>query len=106
MTRQSRIEQALSESLRPMCLEVTDESHAHNVPKGAESHFKVLVVSDAFVGEQRIGRHRRINALLRGELDAGLHALAIHAWTPEEWLEKGGGGAPESPRCKGGSKAG
>jgi BolA protein len=105
MSRKARIEQALSESLTPMHLEVTDESHMHNVPEGAESHFKVLVVSDAFAGEKRIGRHRRVNALLREELDAGMHALAIHAWTPDEWFEKGGGAAPASPQCLGGSKA-
>ncbi len=105
MNRKARIEQTLSESLTPMHLEVLDESHMHNVPEGAESHFKVLVVSNAFAGEQRIGRHRRVNALLRGELDGGMHALAIHAWTPDEWFEKGGGQAPQSPQCMGGSKA-
>ena len=87
-----------------MHIEVTDESHMHNVPPGAESHFKVLVVSDAFDGERLVGRHRRINALLNDELSGGMHALAIHAWTPKEWFEKGGGGAPESPQCQGGSK--
>lgn len=104
MTRKARIEQALSGSLSPTHLEVTDESHMHSVPEGAESHFKVLVVSDAFADERLVGRHRKVNALLRGELDSGLHALAIHAWTPEEWFEKGGGRAPESPLCMGGSK--
>jgi BolA protein len=87
-------------------LEVTDESYMHNVPEGAESHFKVLVVSNAFADERLVGRHRRVNALLREELDGGLHALSIHAWTPEEWFEKGGGRAPESPQCLGGAKAG
>ncbi|MCG6940307.1 MAG: BolA family transcriptional regulator [Thiohalocapsa sp.] len=105
MTRKARIEQALSESLTPMHLEITDESHMHSVPEGAESHFKVLVVSDAFAGATRIGRHRRINTLLRDELASGLHALSIHAWTPDEWFEQGGGAAPESPQCMGGSKA-
>lgn len=105
MNRKARIEQALTGALTPMHLQVTDESHMHNVPAGAESHFKVLVVSDAFADETRIGRHRRVNALLREELDGGLHALAIHAWTSEEWFEKGGGQAPESPQCMGGGKA-
>lgn len=104
MTRKARIEQALADALIPMHLEVTDESYMHNVPEGAESHFKVLVVSDAFTDEKRIGRHRRVNALLKPELDGGMHALAIHAWTPAEWFEKGGGQAPESPQCMGGAK--
>jgi stress-induced morphogen len=29
---------------------VVDESHMHNVPRGAETHFKVLVVSTRFQG--------------------------------------------------------
>jgi BolA protein len=104
MSRKTRIEQALTTGFQPMHLEVTDESHMHNVPEGAESHFKVLVVSETFADEKKIGRHRKVNALLREELDGGMHALSIHAWTPDEWFEKGGGSAPQSPQCMGGSK--
>jgi BolA protein len=105
MSRKTRIEQTLTEALSPMHLEVIDESHMHNVPAGAESHFKVLIVSERFAGEKLIGRHRTVNRLLHDELQGGLHALAIHGWTPEEWFEKGGGAAPASPECLGGSKA-
>lgn len=101
--RKARIETALIAGLGPLHLEVTDESHLHNVPPGAESHFKVLVVSETFGTERAVGRHRRVNALLRDELDAGLHALAIHAWTPAEWFARGGGPAPASPLCQGGA---
>ncbi|MCF7984467.1 MAG: BolA/IbaG family iron-sulfur metabolism protein [Thiohalocapsa sp.] len=104
MSRKQRIEQAITDGLQPMHLEVIDESHMHNVPAGAESHFKLLVVSEQFADQKLIGRHRRVNALLREELDGGMHALAIHAWTPQEWFEKGGS-APQSPQCMGGAKA-
>lgn len=104
MSRQSRIETSLTDGLAPLHLEVTDESHMHNVPEGAESHFKVLAVSETFTGQKLIERHRRVNALVRDELASGLHALAIHAWTPQEWFDKGGGEAPASPECLGGSK--
>lgn len=104
MTRKFRIETTLTKGLCPLHLEVADESHMHNVPPGAESHFKVLVVSPAFGEERLVARHRRINALLHPEFTAGLHALAIHAWTPEEWFAKGGGDAPPSPPCQGGGK--
>ncbi|MGB5830530.1 MAG: BolA/IbaG family iron-sulfur metabolism protein [Thiohalocapsa sp.] len=104
MSRRERIEQTLSGALGPMHIEISDESHMHSVPEGAESHFKVLVVSDAFDGEKLLGRHRRINALLGNEFAGGMHALAIHAWTPQEWFQKGGGAAPASPQCMGGSK--
>jgi BolA protein len=32
----------------------------------------------------RIDRHRTVNALLKPELDAGLHALAVEAAAPGE----------------------
>lgn len=105
MSRKTRIEEAITTALAPLHLEVTDESHMHNVPPGAESHFKVLVVSEAFAAENPLARHRRVNGVLAGEFRTGLHALAIHAWTPEQWYAKGGL-VPESPQCMGGSKVG
>ena len=62
-------------------------------------------VSEQFAGLKLVGRHRMVNQALKGEFEGGLHALALHTWTPEEWLEKGGV-APQSPQCMGGSKAG
>jgi BolA protein len=103
-SRKTRIETTLAAALAPMHLEVEDESHRHSVPPGAQSHFKVMVVSEGFDGAGLIARHRRVNALLREEFQAGLHALSIHAWTPQEWYAKGGQ-APASPPCLGGSKA-
>lgn len=103
MNRQRQIETALTEALKPLHLEVADESHRHSVPAGAQSHFKVLVVSTEFVGQGLVARHRLVNRLLRSEFDGGLHALALHTWTPEEWFERGGT-TPDSPPCQGGSK--
>jgi len=105
MSRKQRIEQALQAGLSPLHLEVIDESHRHSVPQGAESHFKVVVASEAFDGQGLVGRHRLVNRLLQTEFGSGLHALALHTWTPAEWFEKGGL-ARESPQCMGGSKAG
>lgn len=38
------ITESITENLEPIHLEVINESYMHNVPKGAETHFKVLVV--------------------------------------------------------------
>ncbi len=104
MNRKARIEEKIYTELAPLHLEVVDESHMHSVPEGAESHFKVLVVSDAFADKRLVGRHRILNGILADELQSGLHALALHTWTPDEWFKKGGN-APASPQCMGGSKA-
>lgn len=97
---QTTITQKLNQTFSPEHLEVINESHMHNVPEGSESHFKVVLVSDEFKGKMLLARHRLVNATLKDELDGGIHALALHTMTMEEWFEKGN--APESPPCMGG----
>ncbi len=93
----------ITDALHPDFLEVIDESHMHNVPKGAQSHFKIVVVSDQFEGVSLVGRHRKINSLVQPLFSGSLHALALHTMTPAEW-ESRGGMFPKSPPCMGGSK--
>ena len=98
---QERIERKLAEALDPEHLEVVNESGNHNVAAGSETHFKVVVVARAFEGERLIKRHRRVNSTLAEELAAGVHALAMHTYTAEEWRARFGS-APMSPPCLGG----
>jgi len=107
-TIQQRITQKLKDALSPEHLEVVNESHMHNVPEGSESHFKVVIVSDDFKDKMLIARHRLVNKILEDELnkdnpEGGIHALALHTMTMEEWFKKGN--APESPPCLGGGKS-
>ena len=96
--RLKQIEDALSAGLNLNHLEVIDESGNHSVPDGAQSHFKVVAVADEFAEMTRIARHRRINELVAQEFAAGMHALAIHAYTDDEWQARFGN-APMSPPC-------
>lgn len=85
----ARIEKRLSEALQPARLEVIDESHHHaghqpDITGTGETHMRVRVVSERFSGVGRVERHRMVNTLLKAELDAGLHALAIEAAAPGE----------------------
>lgn len=104
MSLQQEITEKLENAFAPSHLEVINESGGHNVPKGSETHFKVVVVSPEFSGANRVDRHRRITGLLAAELAAGLHALSIHAFTDDEWSRRKGG-ALASPACRGGEKA-
>ena len=105
MTIESTIEQKLLDEFSPLHLDVINESHQHNVPRGSESHFKVIIVSDAFEGERLIKRHRAVNAILANELAEQIHALALHTYTEKEWNEYYADNTPLSPKCLGGSKA-
>jgi len=75
-------------SLRPTRLDVVNESHLHaghrSSPGTGESHFRVLIVSEAFTGKSRVERHRMVNDLLSNELKNAVHALAIKACAPGE----------------------
>jgi BolA protein len=101
MSTQTRIESKLLHELDPRHLEVVNESGRHNVPVGSETHFKVVVASRRFEGMRRLARHRLVNRILGEELAGGVHALALHTLTPEEW-QSAAGRAPESPQCAGG----
>ena len=100
MSMQTQIEAKLANGLSAQHLEVVNESSNHNVPAGSESHFKVVIVSDVFKDKMLVARHRLVNKALEKELAGGIHALALHTMTMEEWFEKGN--APESPPCLGG----
>lgn len=86
----------------PVHLQVINESSNHKVPKGSETHFKVIVVSDQFNGVTRVQRARRVMDLLRDEMKAGVHALSTKEYTKEEWVARGET-VPPSPPCRGGS---
>ena len=104
MNRATAIETRLRDALAPLHLEITDESGMHNVPEGSQSHYRLVIVSDHFVERSLVDRHRQVNGLLRDEFANGLHALALHTLTPQEWFDKGGD-APASPECLGGGKS-
>ncbi|CAD6993708.1 unnamed protein product [Ceratitis capitata] len=98
---EAAIRAALSDELLPVHLEVINESYMHNVPKGSETHFKVLVVSEKFNDLTLIKRHRLVNSIVQEKLAGNfVHALSIEAKTPKQWdpnyiVEP-------SPNCRGG----
>jgi BolA family transcriptional regulator, general stress-responsive regulator len=92
MSVKTEIERKLTQSLAPVSLSVTDESHLHvghagHRPEG-ETHFRIQIVSAAFQGKSRVERHRMVNQALAEELAGRVHALAIRAEAPGEGMAK------------------
>ncbi|XP_043485642.1 bolA-like protein DDB_G0274169 isoform X2 [Polistes fuscatus] len=98
---ESSIRKKLKESLDPYFIDVINESYMHNVPKGSETHFKVIVVSKQFNDKPLLTRHRMVHDLLKLELQHDIHALSIVAKTPEQW-EESDKTLTSSPACRGG----
>lgn len=94
------IEDKVREALQPAHLLVENESQLHSGP-ATESHFRLEVVAEEFAALSRVQRHQRLYKLLADELRHGVHALALHLYTPGEWAEENEH-APASPDCRGG----
>ena len=86
MNAVDRITRKLTEAFSPVALEVVDESHLHKGHAGhrpeGETHFRVKIAAEAFRGHSRVKAHRMIYDALKGEIEGGLHALAIEARGP------------------------
>ena len=87
-SRAARLEAALRQAFSPLTLRVEDDSarhagHAGHRPEG-ETHYNVLLVSDAFRGMNRVARSRAVHAVLEPEFANGLHALSLTLRTPDE----------------------
>jgi BolA protein len=69
-------------------LELIDESAGHAGHAGArpqgESHFRLLIIADAFNGRSRIERQRMVYGALGDLMRTDVHALSITALTPDE----------------------
>ena len=86
MSIEAEIRQRLS-ALSPSSLHLEDESAQHAGHAGASSggHFRLTIVSPRFSGLSAVARHRLVYQHLGDLMQHGIHALAISAYTPEEF---------------------
>jgi len=68
--------------------ELADDSAEHAGHAGAAAgggHFSLLIVSEHFIGLSRLARHRAVLDRVRDLIPHPVHALAIRAYTPDEF---------------------
>jgi BolA protein len=84
------LEARLTEALHPQSVHIDDDSAAHAGHAGAAagSHYTVTIVAACFAGKARVARHRLVYDALAEEMRRGVHALAIRAYTPQEFAEQ------------------
>lgn len=84
----ARIESKLTQGFAPDSLKVIDQSDQHaghaGAREGGQTHFMVVMVSDAFAGKSRVERQRMVYRTLESELEERVHALSLNLKTPEE----------------------
>ncbi len=88
MSAEQRMREKLMLGLQPTRLDIINESELHaghrSSPGTGESHFRILIVSDAFSGKSRVDRHRIVNELLADEFAGRIHALVLRTYAPGE----------------------
>ncbi|MDX8403296.1 MAG: BolA family protein [Mariprofundaceae bacterium] len=86
--RVEHIQTTLEEAFHPTHLSVEDDSWKHAGHAGAKEqgggHFSVEIISASFAGKSRIQRHRMVHTALEKLFGPTIHAVNIHALTPEE----------------------
>ncbi|KAK4202470.1 bola protein [Triangularia verruculosa] len=86
------IREKISTALQPTTLEIHNDSHLHSHHKAMENstsketHFRVIITSEAFRSKMQPARHRLVYSLLKDEMarENGIHALQLRTMTPEE----------------------
>jgi BolA protein len=87
MTAAETLKTRLAE-LSPLVLELADDSAEHAGHAGAAGgggHFSLLIVSEQFAGLTRVARHRAVLDRVGDLIPYPVHALAIRAYTPDEF---------------------
>ncbi|MGC6248201.1 BolA family protein [Bisgaard Taxon 45] len=100
MSKQQELIARLTAAFKPHFLVVENESHMHSSGRGANSHFKIVLVSEHFDGLSKVARHRKLYQFLAEDLAQGIHALALHLYTKDEWLQREET-TPKSTNCVG-----
>ena len=86
-SRENRIKALLAGTFGEGACQLADESALHAGHAGAASgagHYRLVVVSTMFQGQNRINRHRLVYDCLRELMHTEIHALAITALAPSE----------------------
>ena len=78
MSKQQELLERIQAEFQPHFVTVENESHMHSSGRGADSHFKLVIVSDVFEGMRKVQRHQKLYQLFADDLKNGIHALALH----------------------------
>ena len=103
MSIEATLKSKLLAEFDPQRLKIDNDSKRHAGP-ATESHFRVIIVSEAFTGENAVQRQRLVYACLAEELAGPIHALQLKCLTPSEYDAADGEVTLKAPPCGGGHR--
>jgi BolA protein len=88
LTVKDSLRAKLTENFSPSSLTIEDQSQRHTGHAGArsggETHFRVVIIAEAFEGLSKIERQRAVYRVLQDELRGPVHALSLIVLAPSE----------------------
>ncbi|MBY0273884.1 BolA family transcriptional regulator [Candidatus Binatia bacterium] len=88
MDRMNELRNRITAALAADVVELQDDSAKHRGHAGARGgagHYSVVVVASRFAGMTRVDRHRAVYDAVGDMIPHQVHALAVRAYTPDEW---------------------
>jgi BolA family transcriptional regulator, general stress-responsive regulator len=81
MTTEQTLRTALENALHPTALNIVNESHLHaghrEAGQGGDTHFRIIISSDALIGLSKVAQHRLIYQAVGALMPHPIHALAV-----------------------------
>jgi BolA protein len=81
---ENKIINTLNDCMDIFSLKILNESFMHNVSEDAESHFKIVIVSNDFNNLSHIKRHKLVYKYLDTIMD-DIHAISIQSFNEDEF---------------------
>ncbi len=100
MSLSDQIQDKLIAQFAPERLRLDNDSGRHAGP-AQDSHFRLILVAEAFAGQSPVARQRQVYACLASELAGPVHALQMKCLTPSEYVAAGGDVELQVPPCRG-----
>ncbi len=92
MITKNKIAKMLTKNFLPIYFLIEDDSASHarhrEALQSGGGHFSMIIVSQKFAGQKMLERHRMIYKLLKPFFKKDIHALAIQAFTPDEFAKR------------------
>jgi BolA protein len=82
------IKKYLISQIKIKFIEIYDNSRSHNYAQNKLTHLKIIIVSNDFVNQKIINRHRTVFSQLSQIIKEKIYSITLYTYTSNEWKNK------------------
>ncbi|ACL30821.1 BolA family transcriptional regulator [Buchnera aphidicola str. APS (Acyrthosiphon pisum)] len=83
-----KIKKYLISKINIKFIEIYDDSQFHHYSKKGLTHLRIIIISDDFINQTLINRHRIIFSMLSKMIEKKIYSLTLNTYTLNEWKDK------------------